>query len=163
MVFINISMKRKYKQGIYIPINPSKFYITKTFDMKEICIKYRSSYEYKFLVFCDMNPDIIKVNSEGLIIPYYNPITNKKSKYYMDFVVKNKKGVIFIVEVKPYSQTIKPKPPKNSSAKSRENYDKAIETFIVNSAKWESAREFARNNKCSFMIVSEETLGIKVR
>jgi len=153
----------KFKQGIYVPKNPNKFLITKTFDMKESAIKYRSSYEYKFLVFCDMNPDIIKVNSEGLIIPYFNPITNKIAKYYMDFVVINKKGTKYIVEVKPYDQTIKPIPPKNSSSKSKKKYENNIITYIVNSAKWESAKRFADLNDCVFLKVTEYTLGIKKR
>jgi len=153
-------IKRKYKQGIYIPKNPKKWIITEAFDMNEPGIKYRSGWEKKFFVFCDMNDNIVKVNSEGIVIPYHNPVTNKISRYYVDVTFETKDGKVFLVEIKPYSQTIPPKPPKRKTTKSQANYLKAVETYAINKAKWKAAEEFAAKNNWTFKIITEKELGL---
>jgi len=152
--------KKGYKQGLYEPIYPQKWVLTESFDMNEKGIKYRSSYEYKFCVFCDMNPDIVKVNSEGIVVPYYNPAKERVARYFLDFIIQNKSGRTFLVEIKPLSETLPPKKPKNNSQKSIFNYQKSLETFAVNQAKWQAAREYATSQNWEFVIITEKELGI---
>ena len=155
-----MSIKKGIKQGYYEPRFPDKWVITEAFDSKGIpSIKYRSSWEHMFCKFADFNPDILKVNSEGVVIPYMNPIRGKISKYYMDFVIQTKSSV-FLVEVKPRAQTLPPKPPKNNSEKSMLNYQKALETYAVNQAKWDAAEKFAADKGWKFIIITETHLGL---
>lgn len=152
--------KKGVKQGYYEPIHPEKWIITEAFDSKgRVGIKYRSSWEHKFMRFCDFNDNIIKVNSEGIVIPYISPVDNKFHKYYMDFIVETKAGVS-LVEVKPYDQTQPPKPPKNDSAKSAAWYQKSIMTFAVNQAKWEATVILCEERGWSFKIITERELGL---
>jgi len=59
-----------------------------------------------------------------------------------------------IIEIKPYSQTIAPKTPKRKT----NSYIQKCVTFAINSAKWDSAREFALKNNMEFMIITEKWL-----
>jgi hypothetical protein len=156
--------KKGIKSGTYIPINPDKWIITETFDNKkgEPGIKYRSSWEHKFMRFCDYNDNILKVNSEGMVIPYVSPVDGKTHKYYMDFMVETKAG-ISLVEVKPFHETQPPKPPRSNAKnpqKAALNYQKAIQTFAVNQAKWEATRILCEKNGWSFKIITERELGL---
>jgi hypothetical protein len=156
----NKGFKKGVKQGIYTPVNPHKWIITESFDSKGTPgIKYRSSWELKFMVFCDMNDLILKVNSEGIVIPYLSPIDNKMHRYYMDFIVETKNKVS-LVEVKPYAQTQPPKKPKRNTKKSEANYQKAVQTFIVNQAKWEATKNMCLKNNWDFKIITEKELGV---
>jgi len=151
--------KKGIKKGYYYPINPEKWIITESFDTKGKGIKYRSSWELKFMRFCDFNDNIIRANSEGIVIPYISPIDNKYHKYYMDFIIETRDGVS-LIEVKPFSQCLPPKPPKNDSEKSINNYRKAIETYAVNQAKWDAAKKLADDNGWDFRIITEKELGL---
>lgn len=154
-----MAFKKGVKSGFYEPINPHKWIITESFDTKGRGIKYRSSWEHKFMRFCDYNDNIIKVNSEGIVIPYYSPVDNKMHKYYMDFIVETSSGVI-LVEVKPFGQTQPPKRPKNDSAKSEAYYQKACMTFVVNQAKWEATEVMCNERGWEFKIITERELGV---
>jgi len=103
--------------------------------------------------FCSLNDSILKVNCEGIVIKYLSPIDNKIHKYYMDFIIKTKKGKIFLVEIKPYNQTIPPKKGKNI-----ESYKKAIKTYLINQAKWEAAKKLADSKGWEFKIITEKEL-----
>ena len=72
---------------------------------------YRSSWEYKFMKWCDLTPSIQEWGSEEIIIPYISPVDGKKHRYFPDFYVKinNQK---YLVEVKPLKQTKEPKTQK---------------------------------------------------
>ena len=61
-----------------------------------------------------------------------------------------------MIEIKPKAETQEPKQPKKQTPKSIENYKKAIETWIKNTAKWQAARTYASNNGIEFMIITEE-------
>jgi len=156
----------KCKTGIYIPPEhaKNKWIVTKTFDMKEEAIKYRSSWEKMFMVFCSMNDNIIKVNSEGMKVKYYNPVTSKISNYYLDFMMETKDGKIWLVEIKPYAQTLPPKPPRKNTKnlqKAQALYVKAIETYAINQAKWEATEALCKKNGWFFKIITEKELGLK--
>jgi hypothetical protein len=155
-----MAFKKGLKQGIYEPKFPKKWILTEAFDMKEKGIKYRSSYEKHFCRFADFNPDIIKVNSEGVVVPYFNPVKEKMSRYYIDFAIETRKGKLFLVEVKPSHETVPPKLPKKKTEKSMLNYQKAIITYAVNQAKWQAAEEFAEGCGAEFIIIDETHLGL---
>jgi len=155
--------KRGVKTGMYQPINPEKWIITEAFDSKgKAGIKYRSSWELKFMRFCDYNNNILKCNSEGMVISYLSPIDNKMHKYYMDFMVETKGG-ISLVEVKPFAETQPPKPPRSNAKnpeKAKQYYEKAIKTFVVNQAKWEATRVLCEEKGWDFKIITERELGL---
>ena len=75
--------KEIYK-GKFIPRNPSKYLGDPT------SIVYRSSYELKFMNWCDLNSSIIGWNSEEIAIPYRSPIDNKVHRYFVDFYMEVK-------------------------------------------------------------------------
>jgi predicted nucleotidyltransferase len=70
--------------------------------------------------------------------------------------VKTKEGNIkkYLVEVKPYTQTIEPKRPKRIT----ESYISSVHTYLVNQAKWKSAKEFAKNSGIEFIVLTEKEL-----
>ena len=76
-------------------------------------IIYRSSWELRFLQWCDSNDNIIEYASEEFSIPYLSPLDNRPHRYYPDFLIKVKEsgGVIkkYVIEVKPKRQTQEPK------------------------------------------------------
>lgn len=151
--------KSGFKQGYYTPIYPEKWVITED-SLEPGKIKYRSSWEKHFCLFADMSPDIIMVNSEGIVIPYISPLDGKEHRYYIDFIIKNKQNKIFLVEIKPRAQTLLPKAPKNNSEKEMNRFKKAIETYAVNKAKWETAEKYAVSQGFNFTILTEYELGL---
>jgi hypothetical protein len=60
----------------------------------------------------------------------------------MDFIVKYKDGSTYLIEVKPYTQTI---PQRNAA-------------YRKNSLKWEAAKNYAKERGFTFMIVTEKSL-----
>lgn len=157
-----MAFKKGIKSGYYNPPDfaKHKWILTESFDTKgKSGIKYRSSWELKFMEFCSYNDSILKCNSEGIIIPYVSPVDGKMHNYYMDFIVETKQS-IFLIEVKPKAQCLPPKPPKNKSEKSLLYYKKSVETYAINRAKWEAAELMAEENGWKFMIINETHLGV---
>jgi len=143
--------KGKWKHGEYTVENPNKYIGTKN-------PKYRSSWEEKFLYWCDHSPKIYKWGYECLDITYYSPIDNKVHRYFPDFYleiydVKNNLNK-YIVEVKPYKQTIPPKIPKRKT----KNYLISVQTYITNQCKWEAANKFCASKNIKFKIITENEI-----
>lgn len=142
-------MKRYPKPRKFIPKNPSKY----VGDVKQIVA--RSNLEFRYFSFCDNNPQIKKWNSEGVVIPYISPLDNKPHRYYVDLYVENSNGKKFLVEIKPKSQTTKP---RNSAKKKQKTLINEVATFAVNDAKWKYAEAFAKKNGMEFIIVTEKDI-----
>jgi hypothetical protein len=125
-------------------------------------ILYRSSFELRFMRWCDCNPSVLSWGSESIVIPYHNPLTGKISRYFVDnnITFKDKNGVIskYLIEIKPLIQTLPPKPSRNTKALLRRQAE-----YVKNSAKWESATQWAKNKGHSFIILTERELGISKR
>ena len=142
-------------KGRYTPKNPKKY----KGDYHNII--YRSSWERKFMVYCDNSDNILEWGSEEIIIPYLSPWDGKLHRYFPDFYIKVKqaKGNIkkFIIEVKPKKQT---KPPKPVSRKTK-RWLNEVKTYSINEAKWKYAKEWCENNNMEFKILTEEELGIR--
>ena len=144
-------MARKYIQGYFKPKQPEKY----VGDVNNIF--YRSSWELKFLNWCDTNPSVLKYANEELVIPYLSPVDNRPHRYFVDFVilVKNRSGELkkYAVEIKPEVQT---EPPKASRKTKR--YLTELATYAVNTAKWKSADAYCKKNDMEFMIITEKHL-----
>lgn len=147
----------KYHQGYFKPVNPTKYV-----GMKSEIV-YRSSWELKLMMWCDMNPSVVKWNSEGMKIPYWSDVDQKQRTYWIDFIVqyRTRDGQMrtSLIEVKPESQT---KPPQKRGKK-EQRYLQECYTWEVNKAKWTAAKEYAAKNGMDFIIMNEFDLGIKKR
>lgn len=109
--------------------------------------------------YLDANPGVIQWASEELIIPYYDPTTNRMRRYFPDFIVKVKRTdgstSTYILEVKPQSQTTL-RSPKRQTRKFLEE----AKTYAINQAKWKAADEFCKDHGWSFKVITEHDLGL---
>lgn len=145
----------KYHQGKFHPKNPEKY----TGDVNNII--YRSSWELKFMRYCDRKENILEWGSEEFFIPYYDPTTEKVRRYFPDFYMKVKEsdGKIsrYIVEVKPKKQTIKP---QRTTRKRNKTYINEVLTYEKNMAKWKAALDFCESRLIHFKVITEDDLGL---
>ena len=136
----------RFASGKYTLKNPEKYSGRKT-------PTYRSSWEFAFMRFCDEHPSVSQWASEAFKIPYRNPLTGKHTVYVPDFfiVYADRKGKqrVELIEVKPKNQTLKEK-----LGRSRHNQA----SWIVNQAKWESARAWCKQKGILFRIVTEDDI-----
>lgn len=144
----------KTLQNFYRPIRPAKYHG----DPNKII--YRSSWEYMFLRWCDESEHVIKYASEPIGIPYYNPITKRKQRYFIDFwmITRDKKGRErkWLIEVKPHKFT---QPPEKQDGRLTEKkfrqYTYHAKQFIMNQAKFKAARHFCEENGYKFGVITE--------
>lgn len=144
--------KGVYK-GRYKVINPSKY----RGDLGEVV--YRSSWELKFMRWCDTNASVLEWGSETIIIPYRSPVDSKIHRYFVDFYikVKTKAGVVkYLVEIKPEKFT---KPPEIPQRKTRKFIEEVFQ-YGTNQAKWKAANEFCEDRGMKFLVLTENDLGI---
>jgi hypothetical protein len=144
----------KYHQGFFHPRNPEKY----AGDPNNII--YRSLWEFKFMRYCDQNPNIIKYGSEEIAIPYYNPIKKRVCNYYPDFIImveNNANKKTYLIEVKPKKQTVPPKKGKRVT----KSYIYESQAYEVNQSKWNAAREWCQDRLIEFKIITEDELKIK--
>ncbi len=142
-------------RGKFQPSYPKKY----KGDVRNII--YRSLWERKFMVYCDLNENILEWGSEEIALPYRSPIDNKIHRYFPDFYIKyrEKTGKIVksLIEVKPLKQTTPPvKPKKKTKGYLYEAYE-----YAKNQAKWKAAREFCEDRMWQFKVLTEKELGIK--
>ena len=145
----NKTYRAPYK-GVFRPNNPKKY----VGDSRKII--YRSSWERKFMSYCDRNPDIVEWASEEMFVPYVSPIDKKVHRYFPDFLVKTSKDKIYMIEIKPYRQCIPPKKPKRQT----KHFLRAQLEYAKNKAKWKAAKELAEQKNIQFKILTEKDLGI---
>ncbi len=142
--------------GKYRPTNPKKYKGDPT------NIVYRSLWERKFMLYCDSNKKILEWGSEEFAIPYRDPVSGRRRRYFPDFYIKYIDGSNrtrrMVVEVKPAKQCREPKvnPPKKTKTWMNEVY-----TWGVNQAKWKAAKDFCDDRLWEFKIFTEKELGIK--
>lgn len=146
-----IGKRGDFKKGLYRPQKPKKYIGRKHPE-------YRSSWELHFYQWADRNPYVLEWAAEAVVVPYVSPLDNKIHRYYVDIilVLKERKGnVKYIVEIKPYKQTL---PPKPSKRKKQETLLHEQATYQVNQAKWEAASKWAKDNGYKFMVITEKEL-----
>lgn len=145
---------RNYRQGIYTLINPEKYKGNKNL------VIFRSGWELKAMRFFDLNPNVVEWASEETIIPYQNPLTGRVSRYFVDFYakMKDKNGDFkkFLIEVKPYSQTL---PPVQKNRKTKSLIYQQAE-YVKNQAKWQAAESWSKKHNYQFVILTEKQLGL---
>lgn len=145
----------KTLKGKYRPSNPHKY----KGDPSNII--YRSSWELKFMKWCDLNEAVIEWQSEEFCIPYKSPIDGRFHRYFPDFLVKikNKDSLVetWVVEIKPLSQTKEPRPQKRLTKK----YLNEVKTYAINKYKWDYALEWCKDRNYKFVIFTERELNIR--
>ena len=145
----------KYNQGKFHPQNPQKY----KGNVNNII--YRSSWELKFMQWCDRNENILEYGSEEFWIPYISPVDNRVHRYFPDFIIKVKENSgntkNYVVEVKPQRQTVAPK----QKSRVTKSYLYEAQTYAVNQAKWKAAEEWCADRLLNFMVITEKELGIK--
>jgi len=146
----------EYKSGLYAPINQDKY----IGDLHNII--YRSSWEYRFCTYCDTNESIIKWSSEPIAIDYYNPLDKKEHKYNVDFYIKvvreDSEVQEWIIEIKPERQTQKPIYEGNMTLSKLKSYNRNMQIWITNQAKFKAAQDWAERRGFKFGVVDENFL-----
>ena len=144
--------EKNYHQGKFTPQNISKY----IGDPNEIY--YRSSWELKFMKWCDQNPSVLEYGSEEFFIPYVSPVDKKYHRYFPDFIIKVKEstGVIktYVIEVKPDKQTRPPVKKKNVT----KSFLYETRMYAVNCAKWKAAKSWCADRRLEFKIITEKQL-----
>ena len=134
-----------FRQGLYTVKNADK-YVGKGTP------KYRSGWEFTFMMFLDSNDNVLQWASESIRIPYRNPLTGKQSIYIPDFLVtyrgRNNTTIAELIEIKPKKQSL-----LESKASDR---DRAI--VAVNYAKWHSATLWCKKNGLTFRVINEDMI-----
>jgi len=136
--------KRKYQ-----PMFPEKY----MGDPSNIIM--RSSWETRFAIWCDKNPQIEKWSSEETVVPYVSPIDGRPHRYFVDFKIRTSNGKTYLVEIKPKKQTLPPE-----GTRKTKQYLTEVSTYLVNQAKWEYAKRYAKERNWEFVIITEDNLGI---
>jgi hypothetical protein len=143
----------KYHQGKYKPINPNKY------DGDSTNIIFRSSYERKFMSYCDLTEEVISWKSEEFFIPYRSPIDGKVRRYFPDFFIKykDKNNNIrkVVIEVKPKKDLNMPNPNPKRKTKS---WAYSVKTWAVNQEKWKAAEKWCKEKNYEFKIMTEADL-----
>ena len=133
--------------GKFSPKNPTKYLGDPT------NIFYRSLWERRVMVHLDITSSVLKWSSEEIVIPYLSPVDGRWHRYFPDFYVQTDKGSM-ILEVKPLSQSVAPKPRKVKTHK----YITEVMTYGVNQAKWKAAEEYCADRKWKFKVITEQEL-----
>ena len=139
-------MSSKFARGKFVMTAPEKYVGVKV-------PIYRSSWEWSFMRFCDTNKNITKWASEAIQIPYRDPLTGRQTVYIPDFFIeyvdKQNRINVELIEVKPASQTILERVGKNK-------YNQA--QFIKNQAKWAAANLWCKQQGIKLSILNENDL-----
>jgi hypothetical protein len=145
-----------HKSGKYAPRNPDKY----IGDIHNII--YRSSWEYRFCIYCDTNDSILKWSSEPVAIDYYNPLDKKDHKYNVDFYIKvqreDQTEQDWIIEIKPENQTKKPIYEGVNTLAKLKSYNRNMQIWITNQAKFKAAKIWAEKRGYKFGVVDENFL-----
>ena len=150
-------MARNYRQGLYKPKNPKKYKGDPT------NIVYRSGWERIVFNYLDNHPNCVQWSSEEFFIPYISPVDNQPHRYFVDILaVMNVKGIpkTYVIEIKPWCQTI---PPRPSKGKSKKTMMEEVTTYAINEAKWDAAKDYCQQRGYEFMIFTEYEIGLKKR
>ena len=127
-------------------------------DINEII--YRSSWELKFMKWCDLNPSVLEWGSETMIIPYKSPVDKKIHRYFVDFFIKikDKDNLVqkYLVEIKPEKFTKPPAIPKRKTKR----FIQEVFNYGINQAKWKYANNYCLNRGWKFLVLTENDLGI---
>lgn len=135
----------KFAQGVYQVLNPQKYVGNRP-------PRYRSSWEWHFMKFCDDNKHILQWASESVSIPYRHPLTGKQTVYVPDFLItyqgSNGRTIGELIEIKPRKQSL--------IEEKQSQRDRAV--VAVNYAKWDAATKWARRQGLTFRVITEDQI-----
>ena len=121
---------------------------------------YRSSWELKFMRWCDSNSSVLEWGSETVIIPYRSPVDNNIHRYFVDFYIKiqdkDKKILKYLIEIKPEKFTKPPPIPQ----KQTKRFIQEVFNYGINQSKWKAASTFCDDRGWKFLVLTERDLGI---
>jgi hypothetical protein len=150
-----ISKNSKFHQGVFTPRNPSKY-------IGSYPIIFRSSWEFRFMIYCDSHPSVIEWSSE-IPITYKSTLDGKIHTYFIDFYIKinDQSGIIKkkLIEIKPHKETKEPVRPKNKRGERK--YLEEVITYQKNLDKWRTVVKISQKSGMTFEIFDEYRLGIK--
>lgn len=138
------SKNSRYMQGYIDPKSCKKLFPGLIHDK----IIYRSSYERKFIYWCERNPKVKYWGSECVSIPYILLTDKTTHTYYPDYILELHNGEKWVVEIKPYSQTQRP---MNENGWLWDSYTR-------NMSKWVAAKKFCDDRGYKFKILTEKTI-----
>jgi len=119
----------------------------------------RSSWEYRYCQWLDVNPAVLEWSSEGHCIRYVDPYQpQNKRRYIPDYYVCMNTGngkKRFIVEIKPERDLL---PPPRNTKKSKRTIQMMETAYNVNMAKFKAAEEYCRKMGYTFKILTEKQL-----
>lgn len=156
------------KQGWYTVLNIKKF-IMQTNESNSVMksvrrngenleINYKSGLELKAIKYADMNKFVQKWSLEPFSIQYLKPTTGKIHRYFVDMYIEFENNQKFLVEIKSSGETVEPKRPSKKTQKAILNYQKALQTYAVNKAKWSACEQFCKEKGMKFIILTEKEL-----
>jgi hypothetical protein len=135
----------KFAQGPFVVKNAHKY-------VGRGVPRYRSSWEWAFMQFCDNNENVLQWASEPIRIPYQNPLTGKATTYVPDFIVTyrgpNNTMIAELIEIKPSKQS--------QLTEKMNPRDRAI--VAVNHFKWEAAQRWCKANGLRFRVITEDQI-----
>ena len=121
-------------------------------------ITTRSSWEIKFLNWCDRSSNVLEYSSEEVVVPYRSPVDMRLHRYYTDAKIKVRTSTgeikTYLVEIKPSNQCVPPVKPKKQTRR----YITECATFMVNQAKWDAADRWAKDRGWEFIVLTEKHL-----
>lgn len=130
-------------KGLYTPLHPEKYL------GNPAKIRFLSSWELRFMNFCDVNENVIAWGSEEFRVKYFNPIKNKVCDYIPDFIIKYKDASGTII-----TEVIEIKPLKESVLRAKmSTYDKV--QLTINHAKWTAAKAMCDAAGIKFRVITE--------
>lgn len=136
----------KFAKGKFVMKNPGKYVGNKV-------PIYRSSWEWHFMNFCDLNESIQKWASEAISIPYKDPLTGRNTIYVPDFFIQyvDKLGKMHVelIEIKPASQQLLERVGKNK-------YNQA--QYVKNQAKWQAATIWCKQQGIKFRVINQNDM-----
>lgn len=138
-------MAKSSHKGQFLPKNPDKVFGNKN-------ITYRSSWEFALMRYLDQHPNVVAWCSEGVTIPYRNPLTGRHTVYIPDFIIvyQDDKGNsrAEMIEVKPAKEV-----PGMLNEKKISKKDRLAQA--LNAAKWQAAVAFCKKRGITFRVMTE--------
>src|SRR5574344_1387886 len=154
--FLKPRTNSRLRQGYFKPKHPEKY----KGDVNQII--YRSGWEFKFFKFCDENPMVLEYSSEPIGIDYWNSVTKKQAKDWIDGYMKtiNKSGTIreWLIEVKPDKYIRPPEAPQRLTEKQTYGYVRHAKMYLINTDKFKAAKAYAKAHNMTFGIITENFL-----
>ena len=122
---------------------------------------YKSRNELVVFSKLDTDAAVTRWGYEILDIPYFNRIDSKIHKYKVDIYCEVQRGgqlIKCLIEIKSKEDLHAPVKPTLINRRSRDRYNFAVRTYIVNSCKWKAAIEFCKKANFKMMLLTEDDI-----